>query len=149
MGMWTECGTLSEEDIRARRMMRTRNHKSCQLLKLRWNYSLFQFSFCIYSVEGMYVFLKIVSFESSEVGGHRPLGCQQGHGHPPPGRRVPGPGASHLPGQVLPSSQVRISFLLSVKLLGSRNLTRKKMPSSAVGSDPVCLGKVPFILELI
>ena len=68
MGMWTECGTLSEEDIRARRMMRTRNHKSCQLLKLRWNYSLFQFSFCIYSVEGMYVFLKIVSFESSEVG---------------------------------------------------------------------------------
>ena len=49
----------------------------------------------------MYVFLKIVSFESSEVGGHRPLGCQQGHGRPPPGRRVPGPGASLLPGKDL------------------------------------------------
>ena len=34
-------------------------------------------------------------------GEHRPLVCQQGHGRPPPGRRVPGPGASLLPGQDL------------------------------------------------
>ena len=123
-------------------MMRTRNHKSCQLLKLRWNYSLFQFSFCIYSVEDMYVFLKIVSFESSEVGEvtvHLGVNRATAILHP----------VAVYQGRVLPSSQVRISFLLSVKLLGSRNLTRKKMPSSAVGSDPVCLGKVPFILELI
>ena len=90
----------------------------------------------------MYVFLKIVSFESSEVGEvtvHLGVNRATAILHP----------VAVYQGRVLPSSQVRISFLLSVKLLGSRNLTRKKMPSSAVGSDPVCLGKVPFILELI
>ena len=34
-------------------------------------------------------------------GDHRPLGGQQGHGRPPPGRRVPRPGASLHPGQDL------------------------------------------------